>query len=70
MLKNWPVSFFIAKFDEVARLNKEGYRNIGITLQRLEEVVAKGNENMNAALWMAFWPGAAWEKAVRDASEW
>jgi len=59
----------ISKFDEIARPSEEGYRNIGTTLQRLEEIVSKGQENLSTALWMAFWLGAAWEKAVLDASE-
>ncbi len=57
----------VSRFDEVARPNEEGYQNIGITLQRLAELVSEGKEGMNTALWMAFWLGAAWEKVCRDA---
>lgn len=59
----------VSKFDEVARPNEDGYRRIGMTLQRLEEVVSEGKEDMNTILWMAFWLGAAWQKVCYDAQE-
>jgi len=58
----------VSRFDEVARPNENGYRNIGATFQRLLELVSAGREDMNTALWMAFWLGAAWQKAVQDAA--
>ena len=58
----------ISKFDEVARPSGEGYQNIDTTLKRLEGLVSEGKETINIILWMAFWLGAAWQKAVQDAA--
>ncbi len=58
----------ISKFGEVARPSGEGYQNIDTTLKRLEGLVSEGRENVNTILWMAFWLGAAWQKAVQDAA--
>ena len=59
----------VSRFEEVASPNENGYRNIGATLQRLVELISAGTEDMNTALWMAFWLGAAWQKVCYDAGE-
>ena len=59
----------MSKLGEVAKLNEEGYYNIGIALERLAQIVSEGKDDMNTVLWMAFWLGAAWQKAYHDASE-
>ncbi len=59
----------VSRFGEVASPNEDGYRHIGITLQRLAELISAGKEDMNTVLWMAFWLGAAWEKVCHDADE-
>ncbi len=59
----------VSKFDEVAKPNDEGYLHIGITLQRLAGLISEGKEDTNNGLWMAFWLGAAWQKACHDADQ-
>jgi len=59
----------MSKLGEVARPSEEGYHNIGIALERLAQIVAEGRDDINTALWMAFWLGAAWQKACHDAEE-
>ncbi len=63
------VAVLISKFGEVARLSGEGYQSIDTTLKRLEELASEGKESVNTILWMSFWLGAAWQKAVQDAAK-
>jgi len=56
----------VSEFEKVAKPTDEGYRCIGITLGRLTQIVSDGKVDINTALWMVFWLGAAWQKFCDD----